>query len=89
MEDLINNGIVQGVAVVLIVAFFAWGVRLIKFRLDEKKIVDDIANSEFNLRSTEALASATGLSTARVEAVCAKSYHIKADEQTRETWQLD
>lgn len=89
MEELLNNGIVQGVAVALIVAFFAWGVRLIRFRLDEKKIVDEIANSEFTFRSTEALASATDLSKARVERVCSKSYRIKRNEKTRETWRLD
>lgn len=89
MEELLNNGLVQGAAVALIVAFFAWGVRLIRFRLDEKKIVDGIAHSESTFRSTEALASATNLSTSRVEAVCSKSYRIQSNEKTPDTWRLD
>lgn len=92
MRELIDNSILQGVLVALIVAFLFWGVRIMRWRRDEKKILTFLyrskAKTEHGFRSTYAISSDTNLTEGRVGKICSESKKIRRNQKELQSWAL-
>ncbi len=92
MNDFFNNRIVQGVlatlVTVVILGVFGW----LKFRRDEKIVIEFLKKSGVEARAdhatTAAISSATRLSEARIRKVCGKSAMIKGHRKENGYWTL-
>ena len=93
MFDLVsNNALISslvGAAIIGLIGLVwkarrdkADGNRIYQFLLASK------AESEFKFRSTEAIASNTGLSEERVAHLCAKHCNIRRNEKEKQSWTL-
>jgi len=92
MSDFFSNGIVQGVlatlVVVVILGVFGW----LKFRRDEKIVIEFLKKSGVETggasSATDAISSATRLSEARIRRVCSKSAMIRKHGKENGSWTL-
>lgn len=93
MSDFFKNEIVQGVLAaligVIILGIFGW----LKFKRDEKIVIDFLKNSGVEIpdessSTTHAIASATKLSQQRVSKVCRKSARIRSSKKQKGCWKL-
>ena len=92
MSDVLMNGIVQGLLVVLVgvlvLGLFGW----LKFRRDEKLVTEFLENSGIETHhtpgTTHAISSSTNLSKERIRYVCRKSSRIERHPQDKASWKL-
>ena len=92
MSDFFSNGIVQCVLVTLVVVvvlgFFGW----LKFRRDEKIVIEFLKKSGVETGdasgTTDAISSATELSEARIRRICSKSARIRKHGKEKGCWTL-
>lgn len=87
-----NDGILVVLAtlvVVVILGIFGW----LKFKRDEKIVMEVLKHSGVQTRddftTTSSISSATSLSEARIRRVCGKSARIKRHRHDSESWRLD
>jgi hypothetical protein len=92
MRDIFDNGMILVVLVTLVVVIlgvFGW----LKFRRDERIVMEFLKNSGVEPRddftTTTAISSATSLSEARIRRVCGKSARIIRHREDSESWKLD
>ena len=88
MQGVVDNPWFQGVLIAMGIALIMWGIRLLRFRMDEARVIDFLSNSEQTFRSTEAIVSATRIPRPRVWVVCSRSPRITRNSKKRETWRL-
>jgi len=89
MRDFFDNEVIRVVlatlVVVVILGFFGW----LKFKRDEKIVMEFLKNSGIQTRddftTTSRISSATRLSEARIRRVCGKSARIKRHRQDSES----
>jgi len=92
MSDYLENGVVQGLlvtlVVVLVLGLFGW----LKFRRDEKIVTEFLANSGIETHhtsgTTHAISLSTNLSKQRIQQVCRKSTSIERHPKDKESWKL-
>ena len=92
MSDFLNNGIVKVVfatlVAVAVLGLFGW----LKFKRDEKIVIEFLKNSGLGTRhddtTTTAIASATRLSETRIRRICGRSALIRRHTQDIESWKL-
>ena len=92
MTDFLNNGIVQAVLLflgaVVVLGLFGW----LKFRRDEKIVIEFLKNSGVesgdDYTTTAAISSAMRLSETRIRRVCGKSAVIRKHHEDSESWKL-
>jgi hypothetical protein len=92
MRDFFSNGTVQGVlatiAVVIVLGVFGW----LKFRRDEKLVIEFLKKSGVETgsssRTIDAISSATALSETRILRICSRSSMIKKHGKDPGSWTL-
>ena len=74
--------------VVIILGLFGW----LKFRRDEKVVIEFLKNSGVetgdDFTTTTAISSATRLSETRIRRICGKSTRVRRHQHDREYWKL-
>jgi hypothetical protein len=74
--------------VVIILGVFGW----LKFRRDEKVVIEFLEKSgvdtDDDFTTTTAISSATRLSESRIRRICSKSVRVRRHEHDRESWKL-
>jgi hypothetical protein len=92
--DLIsNNKLISSLTAAAILGLIAWIWRWRKDRRDVNAIYDFLGTSksqtEFTFRSTEAIASHTGIDEGRVALLCAHHRkRIQRNEKEKQSWRL-
>ena len=92
MKDFAGNEVVHvllaTLLVVVILGVFGW----LKFRRDEKIVMEFLKNSGVETRdepaTTTAISAATRLSETRIRKVCSRSARIRRHREDRESWKL-
>jgi hypothetical protein len=74
--------------VVIILGLFGW----LKFRRDEKVVIEFLKNSGVDagddFKSTAAISSATRLSESRIRRICGRSARVRRHHEDWESWKL-
>jgi hypothetical protein len=74
--------------VVIILGLFGW----LKFRRDEKVVIEFLKNAGVDAgddyTTTTAISSATRLSESRIRRICGKSARVRRHQHDRESWKL-
>jgi len=92
MSEFFSKGIVQAVLatllVVVILGVFGW----LKFRRDEKIVIEFLKQSGVDTGdaagTTDAISSATRLSEVRINRICSKSARIRRHRKEKGSWTL-
>jgi len=92
MTDILDSEVFQIVLVtlvaVVVLGLFGW----LKFRRDEKIVIEFLRNSGVGDRdddtTTTAISSATRLSETRIRRICGRSASIKRHREDVESWKL-
>lgn len=86
------NPILAGILGTAFVALTGVGLKLVRDRRDSSRIYEHLSKSaqvtDWKFRTTHANASATRLTEARVEALCASHPRFKRNEKEKQPWQV-
>ena len=92
MSDFFSSEMVEGVLAALIVILILWIFGWLKFKRDEKIVARFLENAGVETpqacRTTNAIASGTNLSEARIRKVCRNSTRVRRNRKEKESWRL-
>ncbi len=85
-----QDKIIIGFVVVVVLGAHAWLFLWIKFKIDEGAIIKFLKESEDeNCGSVEKMATATAIPVARVASICTKSKAIKKQALGKQLWVVE
>ena len=91
-EIATNNALTSSLVATMIIGLIGWVWKGRRDRIDTKKILEFLVASEsetsFTFRSTEAIASHTGISEHRVATLCARHAKIRRNSGEKQSWTL-
>lgn len=92
IEFLSNNGLISALLAAAILGFVGWLWKKICDSKDSESIYQFLVRSksetEFNFRSTHAIASHTKLTEERVAILCARHEKIRRNQNEHQSWTL-
>lgn len=92
MLSLIQNDNFQSLLIAtcsaVLIASTAKLFSFIRFKIDEKKIVEFIKTSKSTFRSTEAICSNTGIPPEQITVIASRSKKLRRNSKKKELWCL-
>jgi hypothetical protein len=88
MSNEVIKVVLASLLVVVILGLFGW----LKFRRDEKVVIDFLkhagVDADDDITTTTAISSATRLSESRIRRICGSSASIRRHREDIESWRL-
>jgi hypothetical protein len=88
----LSTEVIKVVLLTLVVVIILGGFGWLKFRRDEKVVIEFLKKSGVetgdDFTTTTAISSATRLSETRIRKVCSKSARVRRHQHDRESWKL-